>query len=108
MLIYKGAKMFDKNQVAIARDILDKRPHGVEYAAYKLGEELAELTKELFKQFNVGKDRRAQIIEEMGDVVCNMEFVKLAMNIDDADIKKRVDEKFERIVDKARRQGIEI
>lgn len=100
--------MFDENQSQIATKILAERENGERFAAYKLGEELAELTKELFKQFNVGKERREKIIEEMGDVICNMEFVMLALNISKDEIKTRVNEKFNHIVDKARRQGINV
>jgi NTP pyrophosphatase (non-canonical NTP hydrolase) len=100
--------MLDKNQLDIAAKILTERENGRQFAAYKLGEELAELTKELFKQFNVGKEHRQEIIEEMGDVICNMEFVMIAMNISEKEIKSRVNEKFNKIVDKARRQGINV
>lgn len=100
--------MLDKNQIEIVKKIQAGREDGAQFAAYKLGEELAELTKELFKQFNVGKERREGVIEEMGDVICNMEFVMVSMGISKEDIKRRVDEKFESIVDKARRQGIDV
>jgi phosphoribosyl-ATP pyrophosphohydrolase len=100
--------MLDKNQLEIVKKIQAGRERGAEFAAYKLGEELAELTKELFKQFNVGKECRADIIEEMGDVICNMEFVMVSMDVSREDIKRRVDEKFESIVNKARKQGIDV
>ena len=50
-------------------------------------EEMSELTKELLKDKR-GKDNRENIVEEYSDVLFTLEYVKIAFDIKDEEVKK--------------------
>lgn len=55
-------------------------------------EEMSELTKELLKDKR-GKDNRENIVEEYSDVLFTLEYVKIAFDIKDEEVKKSLSKK---------------
>lgn len=59
-------------------------------------EEMAELSKELLKNINRGKDNYDEIVEETADVMVCMEHIKLAYEISDDKLNEILNEKMPR------------
>ena len=55
-------------------------------------EEMSELTKELLKDKR-GKDNRENIVEEYSDVLFTLEYVKIAFDIKDEEVKNSLSKK---------------
>lgn len=55
-------------------------------------EEMSELTKELLKDKR-GKDNRENIVEEYSDVLFTLEYVKIAFDIKDEEVKNVLSKK---------------
>jgi NTP pyrophosphatase (non-canonical NTP hydrolase) len=60
-------------------------------------EEMAELSKELLKNINRGKDNIREITEELSDVYITLEQVRQIYNIPGEAIQSIVDEKIDRL-----------
>jgi len=56
-------------------------------------EEMAELSKELLKNINRGKDNRDDIVEEVADVLVCLEYIKIIYGISDAYLYEFINEK---------------
>jgi len=59
-------------------------------------EEMAELSKELLKNINRGKDNYDEIVEETADVIVCLEHIKLAYELSDNKLNEVLNEKMPR------------
>ena len=92
--------MLSKTQLQTMNAIVAEQKGGLGFTAYKCVEEMAELQKEIIKQFNTGKNRREKIIEEMGDVLFNIYYLRHALDIPMDEIAERIDFRYKRMCDK--------
>ena len=66
---------------------------GKDFAVLCVVEEFAELSKELLKDINRGKNNTEDIIEEIADVTVMLEYLKQLYNISDNQIADIIDKK---------------
>lgn len=69
---------------------------GEKFAVFCCIEEMAELSKELLKNINRGKDNRDDILGELADVMICLEHLKMIYDIQDTQLWQMINEKMPR------------
>lgn len=65
--------------------------------AYVCVEEMSELTKEILKNFNRGKDNKEEMLEEFVDVLITLRQLQIIMKFDNEKIKETMNKKLHRL-----------